>query len=149
MKAVRARSVVRMFASLLMVLATLFGAGTASAATTGGEQTRVGASVVTVAHFVAPHDSMAAGQRLENGLPRVGRALQKHSDRAGSVFGGLSSGNPIARNEQGMRVLDEILEDPGSTTQVLENVTNIWDSTGRGIRLSNDGTFMGLLEPLP
>lgn len=35
------------------------------------------------------------------------------------------------------------------TTQVLHNVTNIWDSTGRGIRLSNDSTFMGFLEPLP
>jgi hypothetical protein len=47
-----------------------------------------------------------------------------------------------------MRVLDEILEDPRATTQALDNVTNIWDSAGRGIRISNDGTFMGFLEPL-
>jgi hypothetical protein len=80
---------------------------------------------------------------------RVGRALQKHSSRNGSVFNGLSSGNAVARNEQGMRVLDEILEDPGATAQVLDNVTNIWDSAGRGIRLSNDGKFMGFLEPVP
>lgn len=85
----------------------------------------------------------------DSGLTRVGRALQKHSDREGSAFGGLSSGTPIARNEQGMRVLDEILKDRGSTAQVLDNVTNIWDSTGRGIRMRNDGTFMGFLEPLP
>lgn len=99
--------------------------------------------------FGAADIRAAAGASDRGGLTRVGRALQKHSDRDGSVFGGRSSGNPNARNEQGMRVLDEILEDPGSTTQVLDNVTNIWDSTGRGIRLNNDGTFMGFLEPLP
>lgn len=99
--------------------------------------------------FGAADIRAAAGAADRGGLTRVGRALQKHSDRSGSVFGGLSSGNPIARNEQGMRVLDEILEDPGSTTQVLDNVTNTWDSTGQGVRINNDGTCMGLLEPLP
>lgn len=83
-----------------------------------------------------------------NGLTQVGRALQKHSSREGSVFNGLSCGSATARNEQGLRVLDEILNDPGGRTEMLDRVTNIWDSTGRGVRFGNDGSFMGFLEPL-
>ncbi|MFD6176168.1 MULTISPECIES: golvesin C-terminal-like domain-containing protein [unclassified Isoptericola] len=89
----------------------------------------------------------AAGAPDKAGLTRVGRALQKHSDRPGSVFRGMSTGNPAARNQQGMDLLDEMLGDPGVRTEVLDNVTNIWDSSGRGMRLNNNGTFMGLLEP--
>ena len=33
------------------------------------------------------------------------------------------------------------------SSQVLDRVTNIRDSTCRGVRLSNDGEFMGFLEP--
>jgi len=46
-----------------------------------------------------------------------------------------------------MQVLREILDDPNHTVEVLDRVTNIRDSTGRGVRLSNDGEFMGFLEP--
>lgn len=69
-----------------------------------------------------------------NGLTRVGRALQKHSDRKGSVFGGRPSGSVNSRNEQVLKVFDEILSDPGSRAEVLDRVMNIWDSTGRGVR---------------
>ena len=82
-----------------------------------------------------------------NGLTQAGRALQKHSDREGSVFYGLSTGGPAARNAQGLSVLDEILGDPNRRTEVLNRVTNIWDSNGRGVRFGNDGSFMGFLEP--
>lgn len=64
------------------------------------------------------------------------------------MFNGLSSGTTTGRNEQGLQVLDEILGDPGGRTEVLDRVTNIWDSTGRGVRFGNDGSFMGFLEPL-
>lgn len=37
-----------------------------------------------------------------------------------------------ARNEQGARILDDILNDPAGRTEVLDRVTNTWDSTGRG-----------------
>ncbi|MGC4173856.1 RHS repeat-associated core domain-containing protein [Demequina sp.] len=91
----------------------------------------------------------AAAQAADrNGLTQVGRALQKHSGRDGSVFNGLSNGTATARNQQGLQVLDEILADTGGRTEVLDRVTNIWDSTGRGVRFSNDGSFMGFLEPL-
>jgi hypothetical protein len=42
-----------------------------------------------------------------------------------------------ARNEQGLSVLNEILDSPGGSTEVLDRVTNIWDSTGRGVRFGN------------
>lgn len=61
----------------------------------------------------------------------------------------MSSGSAAARNEQGLAVLDEILGDTGGRTEVLDRVTNIWDSAGRGVRFSNDGSFMGFLEPVP
>jgi len=94
-------------------------------------------------------DLRAAAQVPDrNGLTQVGRALQKHSDREGSVFNGSSTGNAATRNEQGLRVLDEILDDPRGTTEALNRVTNVWDSTGRGVRYSNDGSFMGFLEPI-
>ena len=64
------------------------------------------------------------------------------------MFNGLSNGSATARNEQGLQVLDEILSDPGGRTEALSRVTNIWDSTGRGVRFGNAGSFMGLLEPL-
>jgi RHS repeat-associated protein len=97
--------------------------------------------------FGAAEIRAAAATMDRNGLTQVGRALQKHSGRSDSVFGGLSSGSAATRNEQGMRVLDEIMNDPGARTEILDSVTNIWDSAGRGIRLGNDGTFMGFLEP--
>ena len=97
----------------------------------------------------AMSDLRAAAQAADRyGLTQVGRALQKHSGRDGSVFNGLSSGSATARNEQGLRVLDDILNDPAGRTEVLDRVTNIWDSTGRGVRYGNDGSFMGFLEPV-
>jgi len=73
--------------------------------------------------------------------------LQKHSGREGSAFNGLSSGSAAARNEQGLKVLDDILNDSNGSTEVLDRVTNIFDSSGRGVRFGNDGSFMGFLEP--
>ncbi|MFV0459647.1 MAG: hypothetical protein ACK5MT_12855, partial [Actinomycetales bacterium] len=97
----------------------------------------------------AANDLRAAAQAADrNGLTQVGRALQKHSGREGSVFSGMSSGTATARNEQGLRVLDDILNDSGGRTEVLDRVTNIWDSTGRGVRFGNDGSFLGFLEPV-
>jgi hypothetical protein len=99
--------------------------------------------------FSATDIRVAAAAPDRNGLTRSGRALQKHSEREGSVFRGLSSGTADARNGQGMKVVDEILNDVQGWTEVLDKVTNIWDSAGRGVRISNEGAFMGFLEPLP
>jgi RHS repeat-associated protein len=99
-------------------------------------------------NFAATDLRVAAQAADRNGLTQVGRALQKHSGRDGSAFNGLSTGTAAARNEQGLRVLDDILEDPNARTEVLDRVMNIWDSTGRGVRYGNDGSFMGFLEPV-
>ncbi len=41
-----------------------------------------------------------------------------------------------------------ILNDPNRRVEVLKNVINIRDSTGRGLRFSKDGKqLMGFLEP--
>ena len=47
----------------------------------------------------------------KNGLSRVGRALNKHGGRAGSVYP-KASGNPEAINKQGEAILKEILSSP-------------------------------------
>lgn len=76
-----------------------------------------------------------------------GRALQKHSDRVESVFYGLSTGKPSTRHAQAMKVLEEILNDPGLRITRGINVTVARDSSGRAARMHNNGTFMGFLEP--
>jgi hypothetical protein len=43
----------------------------------------------------------------------------------------------------------EIVGYTGGRTEVLDHVTNMWDSSGKGVRFGNDGSFMGFLEPLP
>lgn len=52
-----------------------------------------------------------------------------------------------SRNEQGLAVLDQILNDPNGRTEVLDRVPNVFDSSGRGVRFGNEGAFMGFSEP--
>ncbi|MGA1813816.1 beta-1,3-glucanase family protein [Frondihabitans sp. 4ASC-45] len=80
------------------------------------------------------------------GFTQAGRALQKHSDRVGSVFRGLSTGTTPQRNQQGLALFDEILND-AQRTDTLTNVIHVFDSRGRGLRFKIDGSFMGFLEP--
>jgi hypothetical protein len=112
-------------------------------------QGAAGASQRTYGQFSEADLRAAAQSPDRHGLTRLGRALQKHSDRAGSAFSGESGGTPASRNEQGLRILDEILNDPNGRTEVLNSVINIWDSAGKGVRFSITGEFMGFLEPLP
>lgn len=55
--------------ALVAVLVTLFGAGTASAATASAAQTRVGAHTLVAQVVVGPHGGIGAGQRLGNDPP--------------------------------------------------------------------------------
>ena len=89
----------------------------------------------------------AAAEEDRNGLTRAGRAAQKHGDRAGSVFP-KTPNQPAGRNATGQQLVHDILHDPGGRTEVLDRVINIWDSSGRGVRFSRDGKFMGFLEPV-
>lgn len=90
--------------------------------------------------------SRAAAVVDRNGLSGAGRVLQKHGDRARSSFP-KSTGTAAERNAQGQVVVDDILTDPWGTSEVLDNVMDVWDSSGRGVRFRTDGTFMGFLEP--
>lgn len=62
-------------AALVAVLATILSAATASAATTGGTETRVGASNVAVDVLVEPPEHVSAGQRLGKDAARPGTAV--------------------------------------------------------------------------
>ncbi|MCP5517100.1 MAG: hypothetical protein H7A45_07585 [Verrucomicrobiales bacterium] len=90
-----------------------------------------------------------AGQAPDkNGLTVAGRALQKHGDRAGSVFP-KSTGNPAARNAQGQKVLGEILQSKNQTIrQNRMGGLDIFDAqTGRGVRFDINGNMLGFLDP--
>lgn len=84
-------------------------------------------------------------------LSAAGRALQKHGGRADSAFP-PAKGNPAAVNEQGQKIVEEILNDPGKTvtqriTGRFGSVVDITASDGRGIRYTADGKFVTFLEP--
>lgn len=94
-------------------------------------------------------DLLKAGLQLDkNGLTKAGRALQKHGDRAGSVFP-KSSGNAASRNQQGQDVLEGILKSTNQTTRSNRfGGTDIFDSnTGRGVRFDGNGNMRGFLDP--
>ncbi len=94
-------------------------------------------------------DLLRAGQQLDrNGLSRAGRSLQKHGDRADSVFP-RSTGNAAARNDQGQQILEEILNSSNQTTRANRlGGRDIFDTaSGRGVRFDGDGQFIGFLDP--
>ncbi len=84
-------------------------------------------------------------------LSAAGRALQKHGGRESSAFPSVK-GNPAAINEQGQKIVDGILNDPGRSIVQREtgrfgNVIDVIASDGRGVRYSYDGKFITFLEP--
>ncbi|MDY0086424.1 MAG: RHS repeat-associated core domain-containing protein [Bacteroidales bacterium] len=96
---------------------------------------------------------LKAGNALDKGgFTAVGRALQKHGSRAGSVFP-KATGNPAAINAQGEAVLKGILTNPNATTVTRHharfgNIMDIQIPGGQGARFSADGkTFIHFLEP--
>ena len=94
----------------------------------------------------------AAFKPSKGGLTAVGRALKKHSDRAGSAFP-KATGNQAAVNAQGEKVLKDILGHPSvqvavKKTRSVGEVLDYQVPGGIGARFSSDGkTFIGFLEP--
>lgn len=85
------------------------------------------------------------------GLTKAGRALQKHGDRAGSIFP-KATGDAASKNAQGQQVVDNILNDSTKTivqqnTGRFGQVIDIVSPNGLGIRYDSDGTLIGFLEP--
>jgi RHS repeat-associated protein len=95
--------------------------------------------------------SQAAAAADRGGLTAAGRALQKHGGREGTAFP-EAKGNPLSINQQGQKIVDEILNNPGSTTVTRDHarfgqITEVRAPDGRGVRYGPDGNFIGLLEP--
>lgn len=94
--------------------------------------------------------SRAARAADRGGLTRAGRALQKHSGRAGSAW---PSVNGRRLNEAAQEIVDDILTDPRSTFQARHHarhgdVLEVIAPDGRGLRYNaQTGDFMGLLDP--
>lgn len=88
---------------------------------------------------------------IKRGVTPVGRALQKHSARATSIFYGMSnSGNAAANSAIGKDYLANILANGTKTTDihpVFNEVIKFRLSDGTGAWWKADGSFIGLLEP--
>jgi len=84
--------------------------------------------------------------KQNQGLSNVGRQLQKHAGRDGA-FSNIKFSHKTG-NEQGLKVLNEIMGSKNITTKTLRNGTrNVFDqNTGRGFNISRDGLFNGFRE---
>ena len=59
-----------------------------------------------------------------------------------------ATGNADSKNKQGQDVLDGILTDPGSSTEVDERGrTTVTAPDGRGAKFNPDGSMQGFREP--
>src|SRR6185312_11303515 len=108
----------------------------------------VGKDHLIVHNSFCAHTLAKAASKLDrNGLTKAGRALQKHSDRVGSVFAKIT-GRASAVNDAGQHVVEEILTSPG-TKEVTNRFggVDIIAADGRGVRYDGNNNFMGLLEP--
>ncbi|WP_353655849.1 hemagglutinin repeat-containing protein [Erwinia sp. S59] len=78
----------------------------------------------------------------------AGRALQKHGSREGSAFP-VAKGTPAQMNEQGQKILDGIVKNPGSTVKEGNRFGgfDVRAPDGRGARFDPQGNFRGFLEP--
>ena len=84
-------------------------------------------------------------------LSAAGRALAKHGGRPGSAFP-AATGSQAAISEQAGLIVRNILQNQTRRIEFLSprlkmQVVDIYDGTGRGLRYSKDGDFIGFLEP--
>ena len=99
---------------------------------------------------------LQAGEVVEgkDGRTKIAVALQKHSDRTPTVYPPVK-GNPKAVNEQGRKILADIVNDPAAvrtkphySARYGGYIIEVILPDGRGARFMADGTkFIGLLEP--
>ena len=90
-------------------------------------------------------NSMTATSK--NGMSSIGRALQKHSGRVGSVFEGVKYSGKTATKD-GLNIVKDILKSKKQLIDIEKNGTKtIYDKiTGRGINISREGKFGGFRE---
>jgi filamentous hemagglutinin len=94
-------------------------------------------------------DFLSSATKLwgEQGLTTVGRALQKHAGRDGSVFQEIKFSHKTA-NQDGLSILNQIMNSKNQVIQTAENGSKlIFDkTTGRGFGVSREGLFNGFRE---
>ena len=96
---------------------------------------------------------ISVGNQLDKGgnLTKVGRALEKHGSRAGSIYP-QATGNVVNKNAFGSKILESILTDPNATKvtrhhAMFDDILEVKTPSGMGARFSADGnTFIGFLE---
>jgi len=94
---------------------------------------------------------LSSANRIDrNGLTMAGRALQKHSSRVGSKFK-TTAKNPSSYNTEGLRVLEEILNNPDTAVRYRNHnsfgeIMDFRHPDGRGVRFDIDNNFIGLLD---
>jgi hypothetical protein len=81
-------------------------------------------------------------------LTKAGRNGQKHGSRPGSVFP-TPTGDAESKNKQGQEVLEDIVNDPDSTTKKGNRFggVNVIAPDGKGAAFDSEGKFQGFLEP--
>jgi len=80
------------------------------------------------------------------GLTKAGRALAKHGGREGSIFP-KPMGSPEQINQQGQKILENILNDPNKKIFDLGNgEIKIFASDGKGLHYDNKGLLKGFVE---
>ena len=98
--------------------------------------------------------SATAPAKPGSDMTKLGHAFQKHAGRNATTNPGRwgkVSGSNATKNETGLRHFNEILEGPGKFQKITtaEGKTFLEKrlSDGRGIRLNQDGTFKGFVDP--
>lgn len=80
------------------------------------------------------------------GFTMVGRSLMKHGYREKSIFP-KPYGNPRQVNQEGQKILEEIINDPRSEVFTTERGSiKIYSPNGRGVKLSKDWNFKHFIE---
>lgn len=92
-------------------------------------------------------DLARAAQASErDGQTAAGRALQKHGDRAGSIYPKI--GSPAERSRVAQEIVEDYLTNPLTRERVRRDGVRIFEMPdGRGVSFNMDGSFRGLLEP--
>ncbi len=93
----------------------------------------------------------AAAEPDRGGLTRAGRQFHKHGSRAGSVYP-PPSGGPEEMNRRAQAIVEAMLDDPGSHIETVYKrrhggLMDIWATGRESLRYSEDGRFIGFLEP--
>lgn len=108
----------------------------------------LGFADVLAAKAGATLDDLAASAQASarGGQTAAGRALQKHADRAGSIYPKI--GSPAERSRVAQEIVEDYLTNPQIRERVRRDGVRIFEMpNGRGVSYNKNGSFRGFLEP--